>query len=519
LPVLTPKPDRRIQAYVSIGLFVLTALLRVPFQSQYLYHWDSVQYALATEHYDVSIDQPQRPGYILYVALGDLLNIITGDPQTSFVWLSIVASALAVVAVYHLGRVMFDQRIGVIAALMLLVSPLFWFFGEIAMPHVLEAFFVIVLAILLYRIAEGNQNLIFPAALWLGIATGVRQTTILFIFPLCVLAVIVGRVRISKIVLSILVLGFVCLLWFVPMVWLSGGLDRYISIFMAHNQAGLGPTSIFTAGLSGPIRNLAKLSRYTLYAWGLATLPGILFLLILLLHWKAGFRSRRAAFLAVWLLPALAFYTLIHMGNQGLVLVFLPSLVLISATGLVRLTSFRQSQLLPIGLIAILLLNASMFLFAPEYLLPGNRLKVLSWQTIRNLDARYRAKIALIQEHFPAGQTVVLARAFRHASYYLPAYRVFRIRALDERVEGSMSQIDTSKDHDYRIISYWESDMVPDDVRYLLLFDEDLLGSIQNRALTQLLVTEEGEHLYYFVLEEDQAALIRCCLPEFLGLP
>ncbi len=515
MSILGLKADRR-QLYISLALLALTVLLRAPFQSQYLYHWDSVQYALATEHFDVSLDQPQRPGYILYIALGDAVNLITGDPQTSFVWLSIIASALAVVAIYHLGRVMFEPRVGVMASLMLLTSPLFWFFGEIAMPHSLEAFFVIVLAILLFKIAGGDHSLMLPAALWLGVATGVRQTTILFIAPLCILAVFVGRVRVSKIALAILAFGLVCLLWFVPMVLLSGGLDRYITVFMAHNKAGLGPTLIFTAGLSGPIGNVEKLARYTLYAWGLAAVPGLFYLVTLLPRWRAGFRNRQATFLAAWLLPSLAFYTLVHMGNQGLVLVFFPTLAIIGAAGLDKLVSSRRPQWLPIVLIAILLINAGVFLFAPEYLLPGQRLKVLSRQTINNLDARYRAKVALIQERFPAAQTVVLTSAFRHASYYLPAYRVFRITVLDGSAEHSpFLQIDTSQDHDYRILNQWQADLVSADVRYLLLFDEDLRGAIHIPAPSQLLTTQEGESLYYFVLEEDQVADVRCCLPEY----
>jgi hypothetical protein len=80
-------------------LFLVTLLSLIPFRSKVLYHWDSVQFALATEHYDITVHQPHPPGYFLYVMLGRLLNIFTHDANTSFVALSVVVSAATVVAV------------------------------------------------------------------------------------------------------------------------------------------------------------------------------------------------------------------------------------------------------------------------------------------------------------------------------------------------------------------------------------------------------------------------------------
>lgn len=502
--------------YVCTVLFILTLGSRITFRSQYLYHWDSVQYALATEHFDVSLDQPQRPGYILYIGLGWLLDLVTGDPQTSFVWTSVVFSALAVASLYDLGRRMFDHRTGLVAALMLGSSPLFWFFGEIAMPHAVETFFVIALAILLYRIMSGEPGLLLFTALLLGLATGVRQTTVVFLFPLCIFAA--RKVGLLRIALAGLVFGAICLAWFIPMVSLSGGLTQYFDVFMAHNRSGLAPTSLFTAGLPGMLGNLTKLVRYTAYAWALAAIPGIVYILSLRRGWRAKLGDRRVAFLAVWLVPALAFYAVIHMGNQGLVFVFFPALVLIGAAGFVKLTASWDKRWALMGLATIIVIDAGLFLLAPEYLLSGDRVKILSRQTIRDFDRRYEAKIRLIQERFDPEQTLVLATAFRHASYYLPDYRVVWMPALDQAHEVSSPTIYTSLSHNYQPVDHWSRDLAPSELSYLLLFDENLIEAVDVPVVADSVESVEGDPLYYFQLSGDQIASVRCCLPTFLGL-
>ena len=55
-----------------------------------LYNWDAVQFALALNEYDVVKHQPHPPGYILYVALGRLVNHWLADPTAAYVVLAVV---------------------------------------------------------------------------------------------------------------------------------------------------------------------------------------------------------------------------------------------------------------------------------------------------------------------------------------------------------------------------------------------------------------------------------------------
>src|SRR5438552_15620356 len=85
------QSDRRFVALV-LTLGLLTSLSRIPFRSQYLFSWDSANFALALDQYNVAFHQPQPPGYPLYVATAWLARLLVRDANTSYVALSIATS-------------------------------------------------------------------------------------------------------------------------------------------------------------------------------------------------------------------------------------------------------------------------------------------------------------------------------------------------------------------------------------------------------------------------------------------
>ena len=74
-----------------------------------LYNWDAVQFALALREFDVAKHQPHPPGYLLYVALGRLLNASLGDPTLAYVALAMLFSAATTFVVYWLARRLYDR--------------------------------------------------------------------------------------------------------------------------------------------------------------------------------------------------------------------------------------------------------------------------------------------------------------------------------------------------------------------------------------------------------------------------
>src|SRR5579862_2315730 len=90
------RTDRMLAA-----VFFLVALaIRVPLRTMYGYHWDSGEFSVAIDHYNVALNQPHAPGYFLYVMLGRLLNVFVGNPHASLVWLSLLSGSGMVAVLY-----------------------------------------------------------------------------------------------------------------------------------------------------------------------------------------------------------------------------------------------------------------------------------------------------------------------------------------------------------------------------------------------------------------------------------
>src|SRR5690606_28813525 len=121
------------------------------------------------------------------------------------------------------------------------------------------------------------------------------------------------------------------------------------------------------AGMPGLRRNLInKLIPYTAYALPLAALPALYWLPRAFREWRSGLTNRKLWVFVLWVVPTLAFYIIIPMGQQGLVFVFLPALLLPSAEGTYQLFRTRPA-VLQIVTLAIVLFTAAVFILMPEY--------------------------------------------------------------------------------------------------------------------------------------------------------
>ncbi|MGO9387120.1 MAG: glycosyltransferase family 39 protein [Methanobacterium sp.] len=126
----------RVDIVILFIFFLIVVLSRIPYTSKFLYQLDSVNYALAFNNFNISLSQPQAPGYIIFVALGKIINIFFNNPNTSMIFINIVFSILTVFLIYFLAKQMFSQEIAVVTSILLIFNPIFWFYGEIAMIYI-----------------------------------------------------------------------------------------------------------------------------------------------------------------------------------------------------------------------------------------------------------------------------------------------------------------------------------------------------------------------------------------------
>ena len=409
--------------------------------------------------------------------------------------ISAVSSGMAVALLYVLGRSMWDRTTGLTAALFLASSPWFWFYGEIALPHGLDTLVVIFAVWLFYRIVQGHVELAVPAAIWLGVAGGLRPQTQVFLLPLALYAA--SRLGWRRRLLALAALMIVDLAWLIPLIRLSGGLSRYLevtrSFFLAFNVR----TSIFSGGgLWGVMRNLGKLGMYASYGWGFASLVGLAAGAKLLRSSStmAGlWQDVRFRFALIWIFPALAYYTLVHMGQQGLVFVFLPVLLLGSARGISYLVgSLSRGHRLAA---AVVILNAALFLIASTFPLGGTKLKLLTLDTLRRHDSYYLSRLEAVRGHFSPQHTALLSTAWRFPEYYLSDYALLPyelgarwevgeglpLRESEEWVDASTLGLTADRDGFY----------------YLILFDDGLLPFNLSADRQEWLSLANGESLGY----------------------
>jgi hypothetical protein len=449
---------RRLDLTLATGLALVTVLSRLPYRARMLYDWDAVQFALALREFDVTKHQPHPPGYILYVALGRLVNAWLDDPTGTYVLLAVVFSGLTTFVVYQLALAIYDRPSALAAASVLAVSPLFWFYGSVGLSYASEALSASVVAYFAFRALRGGETDAWLAAGYLGLAGGLRQSMLILLFPLWLGTAVTGlrRARAVVIGLGLLVLG--TLTWFAPMVWLTGGLRRYLTAIVDLAEFAVKPTTI-GAGSSGA---MFEMERHLLESVLVGLGP--LALAAFLLPWyirRQGW-GHREWFLVGWVAGPVLFYALVHFGQAGYALTFLPALVILLSRVLIAALGELGHPRLRAGtaaaaVILVVLVNSSFFVSARPLPRDFDRPKpfwmrtagdeAVDWIFSRTV-AALREREAIVQNYvdairslWPPAETAVITEVgnprsygwLRHATYYLGEYPVYALWVGDQR--------------------------------------------------------------------------------------
>jgi Dolichyl-phosphate-mannose-protein mannosyltransferase len=499
---LSTLSEQRNAKWIALLLAVITIITRIPFASNYLYHWDSVNMAFGIQHFDVLNGAPQFPGYIVYILLAQFVNGLLHNEQTTMVLISVISSGLAAAVLFYLGRDMFNPIVGIIAALFLMTSPLFWFYGEIALPHALDLLVVTLSAWMLYRVMNGQTRWLWWTTVLLGLVCGFRQQDLLFLAPLALFAGY--RIGIIKII-QVLILGaLVCLAWFIPLMVYSNGIQTYLRGSSDFTASFMNSTSLLSgAGTFGLKRNIVeKLIPYTLYAWSLAALLALYWLARLPGSWRNWLTNRKVWFLILWITPVLAFYAFIHMGQQGLVFVFMPALWLVSAAGLYVLLAARPAALL-VSTAVLVLVSAGIFVLLPTYPLGENAPKLLTYATLRESDQSWSNKIALVEANFAPENTLLLAANWRHVEFYLSDYHyaAFTVGSKYELTEGEP----VGADYTNQPVSAAQLGLTPGQDWNVVLMDDELQAFASDPSSLQQMTMPDGFTLSYFTIKPDEA--------------
>jgi hypothetical protein len=453
------RADRWDFAFAA-ALSALTVVSRLPYRARMLYNWDAVQFALALREYDVVKHQPHPPGYILYVGLGRLVHAWLQDATAAYVILAVAFSGLTTFVVYFLAREVYDRATALAAAAVLAVSPLFWFYGSVGLTYAGEALLASIVAYFAIRALRGSETDGWLAAGYLAFAGGVRQSILLLLFPMWLFACVAGARRRRTVPIGLGVLTALTLLWFVPMVHITGGLGRYLEASAQLAESVVKPTSI----VAGALDTTLRMSRYVLESVLVGLGPLALAALALPWYVRRYGWGHAEWLLVAWTAPAVLVYTLVHFGQAGYVLTFLPALVVLLARVLV--TAFAHAPLLARGrvlrpaltaaaVVAVVSVNGVFFVnarpLARDFETPKSAWRqtaedeAFDWifsrtaAALREHEAVVRTFVAAIRGLYRPEDTVVITELgnprsypwLRHAMFYLSEYSMFELRVGD----------------------------------------------------------------------------------------
>jgi hypothetical protein len=430
---------------IALAMGLIGILSRWPLHGRLLYDQEAAGLVFAAERGELPGGIAAAPVGPLYLALGRALLPLFGSPEVAFVAISVAASGLAFAAIYLLGVALLGDLDGVLAAILLMSSPLFWFFGTVGLPYAVDTLIAIVAARLCWWVASGRRLALLSLTLWLALGGGLRPWAALLMLPLALCAA-AHAPRIAALpskwfaapLLASGVLGLACLL----------PIGQLASSLWAGQPAARGAESGVAL-----LPSLARLARAAGWGWGLAALPALGALLLRALR-VPGFRARRFRpggdrtwFYAAWAAPWLLFVLLARVEAPGQLAIGLPLLLLWSAGALVRFISSGSRRLATIATTVIILGNAALFLLTPERPLLGYRLP--SAATVAHHDHRLAAAIVAIRGFSPA-ETLILADHGLPIRYYLPRYPLIPYHHPDdapgEAVDVSPQQREAARD-------------------------------------------------------------------------
>ncbi len=441
-PLSKLSPWNAPSIFLLASLFILVLVTRIPFRTEYLFNWDSANFALALRDFDVTRHAPHPPGYPYFVLAGKALQGITGEANSALVLESIIISALAVIALMALGQAMFSKTIGLVAALLLTGSVTFWTYGEIALAYTSLALFSSLGALFAYQTIFLGKDRGIHLALAYSVGSGFRPDLLLFLAPLLLVSCL--RLPIKKAILVIAIAIAGVLLWLVPTMLLSGGVSSYIAVMQAYlSQDVIDKYSSTSRGVGGLVVNIRDTASYLFYSlygtsvlflaliasWALRLGRGNLSTLrpgrgdlapterVLDHHQMTG---KREVFILLWLAPMAVFYLIVHIGDPGYIFSILPAVLLLLSYGLVSaierlVPSSKRNWALGAVVISILLLNTGIFVL--------HQRPLTSWG-LRQNDQAMEAKLELLSSRLTDSPPLALFYdSYKHVQFYLPDYK------------------------------------------------------------------------------------------------
>lgn len=526
----------RMEPAVTAALLFLFFLVPLWLtRGTFLINWDSVQFALGVERFDLSAHQPHPPGYIGYQVLGGWIASLTGDVPAALTLLSVVTGALAPAFLYLLARRMLARPYAIASAVLFGFSPLLWHYSGVALTYAPEVALSLPFVLLVHRADNGGRPRdLYGAALAFAVLGSVRQSALIMLVPLWLLA-LRSHGRRTQIGATAALVG-ACLVWAIPLVWGSGGPAAYLS--EAADLAGLAVarTAFATASITGVLQNVGILAigifvgmHVTLIVPGVArrkareSVAGP--------RSPGGLSRSDRRFLLIWVVVPILFFVGIHTGQPGYALILLPAGYIWVASALAEMLGAAEARSGPrerrslvkivgglavVGVVTMLALPEAAYRLAASE--PAARLQqqlgirtpadltgadvgvaaqsplanALRQYSVPRNDTYWQSLVEFI-DSYPRERVAVItgiggpiaSGSFRQLGYYLPSYRVYGV-GWDRG--GSFGYLFRSRNRvsNYSVRGLDQASAVldlPQGVDVLIVPDADVAGLLDDSSL------------------------------------
>ena len=227
-----------------VGLAILFLALHLPYLPASLEDLDSINFALGIHRFDVAHHQPHPPGYPVFMLIATAVHAIVPEEATALALVSVAAGALGVLALAALFRRLDTSDTPlpwrVIPVAVAMTTPLYWFTA--VRPLSDSSGLAAAIAVQAMTLGATSARGLAIAGFCAGLAAGLRSQVVWLTVPLLALRALEGRraqgpgltrgepsASLGLQPLALALIPFVAgiLLWFVPLVMVSGGPSAY----------------------------------------------------------------------------------------------------------------------------------------------------------------------------------------------------------------------------------------------------------------------------------------------------
>lgn len=396
------------------GFAALLAITRWPLAPKYLFYFDSVNMAYSLVDFDPQRHQPQPPGYPLYVGFCRLIHALGLSPESTFLWSGFLAGALAAWLLCKLGEESGNARAGWMAALLFCFTPVFWFNSLTNQGRAFNAVTSAGTAWLCLRASrkDAHWGWLAGAAAFLSTMAGFRPVESLMLTPLLLWALWKRGISVRAAAAMLLAGLAPALAWGAVLLAESGGLSAYLELMRNYANA---ENIVATRNAANPLRALMKSFEFV----------GAMHLMAFLPWFWALFFARpqlrgNGLFLAVWLLPGIAFQIIGHAADPCHTLATLTGVCWLGGLTLARLNTPRGT----FALAAACILGTALFLHPLR-----GAARPTSYDVIRRVNRVVVEAVDTLREAERHGPVAISVKdtlvTWRHLAWYFPKAEIW----------------------------------------------------------------------------------------------